>query len=119
MVDRAVAQFPPASLAAQLAELKREKKMRAGVYPHWIQTRKMTQAQADYQVGALDGAIATLDTLVRATGQPGRRELVAALREARVDLECIADYDGATDGVKAVARKGIAELDALLAKVPE
>jgi hypothetical protein len=59
-----VATFPPASLAAQLAELKREKKMRGQVYPHWIASRKMTQHQADYQMNALNCAIATFERLV-------------------------------------------------------
>jgi hypothetical protein len=76
--------FPPPSLSIQLLELKREKKMRAGVYPHWVTTGKIKQSVADYQCNALDGAIATLERLVAAqtTGEPGRKELIAALREA-------------------------------------
>lgn len=59
-----VAKFPPASLAIQLAELKREKRMRDKVYPHWIATRKISQHEADYQNNALDAAIRTLERLV-------------------------------------------------------
>lgn len=79
-----VASFPPPSLTTQLAELEREKKMRAGVYPHWIATRKITERAAAYQNNALDGAIATLKRLAdaQARGEPGRKELVDALREA-------------------------------------
>ena len=75
--------FPPPSLSIQLLELKREKKMRAGAYAHWVTTGKMKQAVADYQCNALDGAIATLERLVasQAAGEPGRKELIEALRE--------------------------------------
>lgn len=70
--------FPPASLALQLAELKRERKMRAQVYPHLIETRKLTKEKAAYHNNGLDGAIATLERLVLAEGrgEPGRRELI-------------------------------------------
>lgn len=61
-----VVTFPPPTLAAQIAELKRERAMRARVYPHWVATKKMTQAQADRQNQCLDAAIATLE---RAVGQ--------------------------------------------------
>lgn len=57
------ARFPAPSLQAQLAELKREKAMRAKVYPFWVQTKKLRQADADYRNGALDAAIATLERL--------------------------------------------------------
>jgi hypothetical protein len=100
--------FPPASLPQQLAELKREQKMRSGVYPHWIETRKIKPEVAAYQTNALAGAITTLETLVRATGQPGRRELIEALRRARERFVTVhGDHDGR------------AELDELLARVPE
>jgi hypothetical protein len=62
----AVATFPPPSLGAQLAELKREKAMRARVYPHWIATKKMTQDKADHNNRGLDGAIASLEALALA-----------------------------------------------------
>lgn len=103
-----VATFPPASLTVQLAELEREKKMRAGVYPHWIATRKITERAAAYQNNALDGAIATIKRLAdaQARGEPGRNELIKQLRNARkfiFDLGLVVP----------------AELDELLAKVPE
>ena len=81
--------LPPASLSVQLAELRREKKMRAGVYQHWIETGKIKRDVAAYQTNALDGAIATLERLVDAQnrGEPGRKELIEALRTARRRLE--------------------------------
>ena len=75
-----VATFPPPSLAAQLAELKRERRMRDQVYPHLIANRKLDRDKAEHNNRGLDGAIATLETLVRAMGQPSRRELVDLLR---------------------------------------
>ena len=59
------AQFPRPSLQAQIDELKREKAMRARVYPFWIQTKKIKQHDADRQVQCLDAAIATLEQLYR------------------------------------------------------
>lgn len=61
-----IATFPPPSLAAQLAELKREKAMRARVYPHWISTGKIQKHTADYNNRGLDGAIATLEAILLA-----------------------------------------------------
>ena len=58
-----VAAFPPPSFSVQYAELKREKAMRARVYPHWIATGKLKKEVADYQNRALDAAIATLESL--------------------------------------------------------
>lgn len=101
------ATFPTASLAIQLAELKREKKMRGSVYPHWIQTGKIKQAVADYQCNALDGAIATLERLVAAAGQPGRVEVFAALRETLLYLP--------SEGPATQLRQRITDM---LAKVP-
>lgn len=79
-----VATFPPASLATQLAELRRERKQRVGVYEHLIANRKLDRRTADHRNSALDGAIATLERLVdaQARGEPGRGELVQALRRA-------------------------------------
>jgi hypothetical protein len=57
----AVASFPEPSIGAQLAELKREKKMRERVYPHWVSNRKISQKSADYQMLCLDAAIRTLE----------------------------------------------------------
>jgi hypothetical protein len=108
-----VAAFPPASLAVQLAELKREKAMRAGVYPAWVQNRKLTQRAADYQMNGLDGAIATLERLAaaRERGEPGRQELVEMLRLA---LPFIKTADGSLTAALTLAGK----IEAALAKVP-
>lgn len=59
-----IAVFPEPSLPAQLAELKRERQMRARVYPHLVSSRKMTQHAADYQNQCLDAAIKTVERLV-------------------------------------------------------
>jgi hypothetical protein len=55
--------LPKPSLAAQIAELKRERKMRERVYPFWITSKKIRQHDADYQMAALDAAIETLEAL--------------------------------------------------------
>lgn len=77
-----VAVFGPASLQAQLAELERELAKRASVYPLLVAKGKLTQRQADYQTRGLEGAITTLRRLAdaEARGEPGRREIVEALR---------------------------------------
>ncbi len=49
-----VSTFPPPSLAAQFAELKREKAMRARVYPHWVASGKIKKQTADYQMATLE-----------------------------------------------------------------
>jgi len=64
MTYTSIATFPEPSLPAQLAELKRERKMRARVYPHLVSSRKLTQKAADYQNQCLDAAIATIERLV-------------------------------------------------------
>ena len=99
--------FPPASLTAQLAELRREREMRVHAYPHFVENRRLTQAKADYQCNALDAAIKTLERLVaaEARGEPGRAALIAALRD------CQRKFDKAADRQP--------WLDELLAKVPE
>jgi len=89
--------FPPASLTAQLAELRREREMRVHAYPHFVENRRLTQAKADYQCNALDAAIKTLERLVaaEARGEPGRKELIKGLRKARERLLIVhGDHDG-------------------------
>lgn len=104
-----VAQFPPPSLVAQLAELERERSDRLTRRDALdLAAKRATRLEVDHRNGGLDGAIATLETLVRATGQPGRRELIEALRRSRERFVTVhGDHDGR------------AELDELLAKVPE
>lgn len=125
------ATFPPASLTLQLAELEREKKMRAGVYPHWIATGKIKQAVADYQSNALEGAIATIRRLAeaQARGEPGRKELIEALRKLAIAKTVRMAHGGGTvpNGgfcqlCKASWEEGEAprhEPECILAKVPE
>ena len=107
-----VATFPPASLSGQLNELRRERKMRERVYPLLIAKRTLQERDALFQNNALDGAIATLARLeaARANGEPGRKELVEALRSAAEALRASSD---------AVEPHAVAErIEALLEKVP-
>jgi hypothetical protein len=92
-----VATFPPPSLAAQLDELRRERGMRKRVYPHLIESGKIKRVEADHQNRGLDGAIATLERLVdaQARGEPGRAEVLAALRESLLYLPTNGDGPGA------------------------
>jgi hypothetical protein len=53
----------PASLAGQIAELKRERALRANVYPKLIQAGRLDFGTAQRQTQALDAAIATLTAL--------------------------------------------------------
>jgi hypothetical protein len=55
--------LPKPDIAKQIAELKRERKMRERVYPFWITSKKIRQHDADYQMAALDAAIETLEGL--------------------------------------------------------
>lgn len=57
--------LPPPSIEAQIAELKRERKMRERVYPKWVSGRMMTQHQSDRQMACLDAAIATLEGVLQ------------------------------------------------------
>lgn len=99
-----IATFPPASLQAQLDELRRERGMRGRVYPHMVSSGKLKQAFADHCNRALDGAIATLDRLVdaQARGEPGRAELVGALREA---IRLADEGSAITDAIRDVLTK--------------
>ena len=99
-----VATFPPASLAAQLSELRRERKMRGQVYTHLIASRKLTERQAAYQNNALDGAIATLERLVdaQARGEPGRGELVEQMRRV---VEAWPDEDAELAAMRALLER--------------
>lgn len=63
------------SLSRQLAELRRERRMRDTVYPRLVARREMKQAEADYLNESLDAAIATLEWLER------HREVVLRVRD--------------------------------------
>jgi hypothetical protein len=105
-----VATFPPASLTAQLDELRRERKERDRRYPMDVARRVLHDRNAQLQNRGLDGAIATLQRLVDAQkrGEPGRAELYSALREA---LLYVPD-----DGASAALHGRITDM---LGKVPE
>jgi hypothetical protein len=53
----------PASLAGQITELKRERALRANVYPKLIAAGRLDPSAAQRQTQALDAAIATLVAL--------------------------------------------------------
>lgn len=75
------------SLSRQLAELRRERRMRDQVYPRLVAKREMKQAEADYLNESLDAAIATLEWLER------HRELVLRVR---AETKASADAAGST-----------------------
>lgn len=58
------------TLADQIAELRREEKQRARVYPRWVQDGRMSQAAADRQIGALRAAITTIEACQAGTPPP-------------------------------------------------
>jgi hypothetical protein len=47
-------------LDAQIAAVNREIAMRKRVYPRWIETGRMKQAEADHQIAAMQAVLATL-----------------------------------------------------------
>lgn len=58
------------SLDAQIAELKRERAMRAQVYPRWINSGSLKPSTALRRQHALDAAIESLEQLKRSTVPP-------------------------------------------------
>lgn len=52
-------------LAEQIAELKREERLRKSVYARWTMTGKMTARQAEERQQRLHAAIETLEWLQR------------------------------------------------------
>jgi hypothetical protein len=52
------------TLAAQLAEVKREIALRHRVYPRWVQSGKLTKQAADDALAAMDAVRQTLQRLV-------------------------------------------------------
>lgn len=59
------------SKAAQLAELKRELKMRQRVYPRWVREGRMTQEQLDRRVACLIEVIADFEARHAPASQQG------------------------------------------------
>jgi hypothetical protein len=55
----------PITLAEQIAEVRRELRMREAVYPREVARRgRFTQAQADRQINTMRAALETLERLV-------------------------------------------------------
>lgn len=61
--DRPVGRFPPPSIMAQLAELRREASMRDHVYPRLIDQGTLSEEKGLFQQRCLDGAIELLERL--------------------------------------------------------
>lgn len=53
----------PVTLGEQIKCLEREIGYRKRVYPRWVESGKMKLDQADYQVAAMEAALATLKGL--------------------------------------------------------
>jgi len=52
-------------LQDQLAELKRERNMRAKVYPNWVRTNRLKAEEVKEQTDRLNAAIATIEGLIQ------------------------------------------------------
>lgn len=80
-----VAAFPPASLSAQVAELKREHADRLARRDAMdLSSKRATATEVDHRNNALVGAIATLDRILEAQqrGEPTRSAMIEVLRDA-------------------------------------
>lgn len=55
----------PVTIDEQIAEVERELKMRAKVYPHWVTTGKLTQTAANLHVDRMKAVLETLKGLKR------------------------------------------------------
>ncbi len=51
------------NLHQQIACVRREIKMRQDVYPRWVGKGKLRQAEADYQIVAMQAVLETLEQL--------------------------------------------------------
>lgn len=58
-----------ANIHAQIAEVKREIRMREGVYPKWVGAGRMEQREADDKIKAMKAVLATLE-VVRDNKEP-------------------------------------------------
>ncbi len=55
--------LPKINISQQIAELKRERALRVGVYSKMVGSRNLKQSQAQYQMDCLDNAIRSLEYL--------------------------------------------------------
>jgi hypothetical protein len=62
----------------QINELKRERALRVGVYTKMIRSKSLRQSAAEYQMGAIDACIATLEYM-----RDNRTVIVTAVAEQR------------------------------------
>ena len=51
------------TLAEQIAELERELRLRRSCYPKWVESKRLSQTNADHQIACLEGAIENLREL--------------------------------------------------------
>lgn len=54
----------PPTLEEQVFCVRRELRLRRRAYPRWVQTGKMTRAEADKQIAHMEAALATLEGLL-------------------------------------------------------
>lgn len=59
-----------ADIHAQIAEVKREIRMRESVYPKWVGAGRMEQREADAKMNTIKAVLATLEA-VRDGREPG------------------------------------------------
>jgi hypothetical protein len=53
----------PITLADQIAEVERELKMRAKVYPGWVFAGRLTKEKADWNTAVLEAVLGTLKAI--------------------------------------------------------
>ncbi len=51
------------TLDDQIAEVRREARMRRSVYPRWVTDGRITQQQADHRLGVMEAVFETLERL--------------------------------------------------------
>lgn len=77
------------TLDRQIACVRREIAMRRRVYPHWVESKKMTQAKADEEIVAME---AVLETLVRLIEGAANARLMAAAPDLLDALKALLVY---------------------------
>ena len=66
------------TLADQIACVERELKFRRRLYPHWVATRKMEQAEADTELARMEAVLVTLKGLEPYLFKQGGGEVAVA-----------------------------------------
>ena len=71
------------TLTEQIAELKREIALRKNVYPKWVASGRMKQAEADRALARMSAACSTLEWLEKVDGSGEWRAVISFIN--RVD----------------------------------